>query len=246
MTAWPSNPVIYELNTAASAPRRQPADRGPRDVGGRLCRRLGPRHATGRRCRVADGGVGTGAGRRGTGDGISRAGRVVPSDPAGLRRRRRDRLGLLHQPLRGRRRLGGRAGLAAARAARATAGRAAAVDFVPNHVAPTTGGSPIIPSTSCRALRRTSETIREPSSLSATTSSSLTRRDPYFPPWPDVAQLNAFAPGLRRAAAETLNDIAEQADGVRCDMAMLLLNAVFARTWGDRAARSRTTSTGPR
>jgi hypothetical protein len=59
-------------------------------------------------------------------------------------------------------------------------------------------------------------------------------RDPYFPPWPDVAQVNAFDAGLRRAAADTLVDIASQADGVRCDMAMLMLNEVFARTWGDR------------
>ncbi len=59
-------------------------------------------------------------------------------------------------------------------------------------------------------------------------------RDPFFPPWPDVAQLNGFEPGLRQAAADTLLDIAEQADGVRCDMAMLLLNEVFARTWGER------------
>ena len=59
-------------------------------------------------------------------------------------------------------------------------------------------------------------------------------KDPYFPAWPDVLQLNAFQPGLRRAAAETLLDIATQCDGVRCDMAMLLLNSVFERTWGDR------------
>ncbi len=60
-------------------------------------------------------------------------------------------------------------------------------------------------------------------------------RDPYFPPWPDVAQLNGFAPGLRQAAVDTLLDIGQQADGVRCDMAMLLLNDVFASTWGERA-----------
>ena len=47
-------------------------------------------------------------------------------------------------------------------------------------------------------------------------------RDPYFPAWPDVLQLNAFQPGLRQAVIETLSDIAGQCDGVRCDMAMLL------------------------
>jgi hypothetical protein len=60
-------------------------------------------------------------------------------------------------------------------------------------------------------------------------------RDPYFPAWPDVLQLNAFYPGLREAAAETLSSIAEQSDGVRCDMSMLLINSVFERTWGRRA-----------
>jgi hypothetical protein len=60
-------------------------------------------------------------------------------------------------------------------------------------------------------------------------------RDPYFPAWPDVLQLNAFAPGLRRAATATVASIAGQCDGVRCDMAMLMLNDVFERTWGARA-----------
>jgi hypothetical protein len=59
-------------------------------------------------------------------------------------------------------------------------------------------------------------------------------RDPYFPAWPDVVQLNAFAPALRTAAAETLRSIADQCDGVRCDMAMLVMNDVFASTWGAR------------
>ena len=60
-------------------------------------------------------------------------------------------------------------------------------------------------------------------------------RDPYFPAWPDVLQLNAFQPGLRQAVIETISEIAEQCDGIRCDMAMLMLNAIFERTWGGRA-----------
>ncbi len=59
-------------------------------------------------------------------------------------------------------------------------------------------------------------------------------RDPYFPPWSDCAQLNAFSPSLRQAAGETLNAVAEQCDGMRCDMAMLLLNSVFEHTWKER------------
>ncbi len=60
-------------------------------------------------------------------------------------------------------------------------------------------------------------------------------RDPNFPPWQDVAQINAFHPGLRRAAMETLSEIASQCDGIRCDMAMLLMNPIFEKTWGGRA-----------
>jgi hypothetical protein len=59
-------------------------------------------------------------------------------------------------------------------------------------------------------------------------------RDPYFPPWPDVVQLDAFSPAMRAATAETLADIASQCDGIRCDMAMLMTNQVFAKTWAGR------------
>ena len=70
-------------------------------------------------------------------------------------------------------------------------------------------------------------------------------RDPYFPAWPDVVQLNAFAPALRAAVIETLNEIADQCDGVRCDMAMLVMNDVFARTWGDRVGPAPSTDYWP-
>jgi hypothetical protein len=56
-------------------------------------------------------------------------------------------------------------------------------------------------------------------------------RDPYFPPWPDVVQLDAFSAELREAVAELLIGVGDQCDGVRCDMAMLMTNEVFARTW---------------
>ena len=59
-------------------------------------------------------------------------------------------------------------------------------------------------------------------------------RDPYFPPWPDVVQLDAFSPALRAQTIETLAGIAGQCDGIRCDMAMLMTNQVFAKTWGGR------------
>jgi hypothetical protein len=64
-------------------------------------------------------------------------------------------------------------------------------------------------------------------------------RDPYFPPWTDTAQLNYYSPDLRWAMIEELRRIAEVADGVRCDMAMLALNDVFGRIWGELAGYPR-------
>jgi hypothetical protein len=57
-------------------------------------------------------------------------------------------------------------------------------------------------------------------------------RDPYFPGWPDTLQLNYANPATQDAMIEELKSIAGQCDGVRCDMAMLLLPEVFERTWG--------------
>jgi glycosidase len=60
-------------------------------------------------------------------------------------------------------------------------------------------------------------------------------RDPYFPGWPDTLQLNYRHAGMRQALSGELRRIASQCDGVRCDMAMLVLPDIFRRTWGDRA-----------
>ncbi|MEQ1828228.1 MAG: alpha-amylase family glycosyl hydrolase [Pirellula sp.] len=56
-------------------------------------------------------------------------------------------------------------------------------------------------------------------------------RDPYFPGWIDTLQLNYGNRALQTAMQEELERIALQCDGVRCDMAMLLLPEVFQRTW---------------
>src|ERR1043165_3495497 len=57
-------------------------------------------------------------------------------------------------------------------------------------------------------------------------------RDPYFPGWPDTLQLNYGNPATHEAMMRELTTIAGQCDGVRCDMAMLVLPEVFQRTWG--------------
>ncbi len=94
---------------------------------------------------------------------------------------------------------GGRAGLASAREALAARGLGLILDFVPNHVAPdhqwtTTSPELFVPGT-------TSDLERDPASFVEIAGRVLANgRDPYFPAWPDVVQLNAFAssPARRR------------------------------------------------
>jgi len=59
-------------------------------------------------------------------------------------------------------------------------------------------------------------------------------RDPYFAGWPDTLQLNYANDATQEAMIGELVKIAGQCDGVRCDMAMLVLPDVFERTWGLR------------
>jgi glycosidase len=60
-------------------------------------------------------------------------------------------------------------------------------------------------------------------------------RDPFFPGWPDALQLNYGNPATQEAMIGELIKVADQCDGVRCDMAMLVLPDVFERTWGIRS-----------
>lgn len=57
-------------------------------------------------------------------------------------------------------------------------------------------------------------------------------KDPNFVAWADTVQLDVRRSDTRACMIETLKSVATRCDGVRCDMAMLLLNDVFARTWG--------------
>ena len=61
-------------------------------------------------------------------------------------------------------------------------------------------------------------------------------RDPYFDGWSDTLQLNYGNPALQDALLGELQRIAGQCDGLRCDMAMLVLPEIFTRTWGIDAA----------
>lgn len=60
-------------------------------------------------------------------------------------------------------------------------------------------------------------------------------RDPHFPGWPDTLQLDYSNPATQAAMIRELLKIAGQCDGLRCDMAMLILPDTFERTWDRRA-----------
>jgi hypothetical protein len=137
--------------------------------------------------------------------------------------------------------LGGDEGLATARAELAARGAKLVLDFVPNHLAHDHPWATTHPE---RFVAGSPEDlVRDPSGFVEIDGRVLAcGRDPFFPAWTDVLQLDASLPEVRAAAADVVLDIAERCDGVRCDMAMLVLDDVFARTWGDRA---RGTSAGP-
>ena len=130
--------------------------------------------------------------------------------------------------------LGGRAGLAHARSELAKRNMGLILDFVPNHVAP---DHPWVKEYPEYFIRGTAEdAANDPASYIAVEGNVIAcGRDPYFPAWPDVVQVNAYDPGLRKAAVGTVSDIAAQCDGIRCDMAMLMMNPIVERTWGGRA-----------
>jgi hypothetical protein len=132
------------------------------------------------------------------------------------------------------RHLGGPDGLAQARKALATRGLRLVLDFVPNHVATDHPWASEHPE---YFVQGSEEDLNlDPTAFIRVEGNILARgRDPYFPPWQDVVQLNAFHPQLRSAAAETVSSIAAQCDGMRCDMGMLLINEIFRQTWGERA-----------
>ena len=130
--------------------------------------------------------------------------------------------------------LGGNEGLAVARSQFHRHGIKLILDFVPNHLAHDHSWVTDYPSYfiggSWEDLRDDPESYAEIGGHVFTCG-----KDPFFPAWQDVVQVNAFHPGLREAAIETVIKIAGQCDGVRCDMAMLLVNDVFERTWVNRA-----------
>lgn len=113
------------------------------------------------------------------------------------------------------------------------------LDFVPNHMAP---DHPWVRQHPDYFVHGTDAQFeREPQNYTrvATPGGQVVMaygRDPYFSGWPDTLQLNYANSDLQEAMASELETIAGMCDGVRCDMAMLVLPDVFERTWGKRPA----------
>jgi hypothetical protein len=130
--------------------------------------------------------------------------------------------------------LGGPEGLADARLQLAQRGMRLILDYVPNHVAPDHPWTVEHPEYFIHGTK--DELMGNPAAFMEIGDHIIAcGRDPHYPAWPDVCQLNAFHPGLRQAAAKTLEEIASQCDGLRCDMAMLLMSPIFKGTWGERS-----------
>lgn len=134
--------------------------------------------------------------------------------------------------------LGGDAALARLRQRLVQRGLKLMLDFVPNHMGldhPWVESHPeyFVPGTDDLLAREPQNYIR----VKRKKGNLILAygRDPYFSGWPDTLQLDYSNPGLQEAMLKELLRISGQCDGVRCDMAMLVVPEVFARTWGRQA-----------
>lgn len=131
-------------------------------------------------------------------------------------------------------RFGGNRSLEVARKELASRKMKLILDFVPNHVA--LDHKWVIENPEFLIHADEVNQIRNPHDYFQTADGTFANaRDPFFPPWQDCAQLNAFSMAYREAAVGELLKIGGMCDGVRCDMAMLMLNWVFSYTWQNRA-----------
>lgn len=107
------------------------------------------------------------------------------------------------------------------------------LDFVPNHVAPDHKWAKDHPEYFIQGSAE--EANNDPKAyLNVDGNFYANGRDPYLEPWNDVIQLNTFNEEYRKASVELLTFIASMCDGVRCDMAMLMISSIFINTWKNK------------
>lgn len=134
--------------------------------------------------------------------------------------------------------LGGNAALARLRERLQTRGLRLMLDFVPNHTGLDHHWVAEHPEYYVAGTEHDLASAPQNYTLVKRTNGDLILafgRDPYFAGWPDTLQLNYANPMTQAAMQAELLRIAGQCDGVRCDMAMLVLPEIFARTWGTPA-----------
>ena len=128
---------------------------------------------------------------------------------------------------------GGEPALAVLREKLASRGMRLMLDFVPNHVALDHAWVRERPEYFVSGSE--ADLASSPDAFSEVFGVVLAHgRDPNFPPWRDTLQLDYGRECVRRAVIADLVDVSRLCDGVRCDMAMLLLNEVFRETWPGR------------
>jgi hypothetical protein len=125
--------------------------------------------------------------------------------------------------------LGGETGLQAFRRALRERGMKLILDFVPNHVGLDHRWVKEQPEFFAQSPAAAPGTFRQETGVGSRWLAH--GRDPNFPPWTDTVQLDYRNPAVPSAMQGLLSAVADRCDGVRCDMAMLVLSDVFARTW---------------
>jgi len=131
--------------------------------------------------------------------------------------------------------LGGDEALGRLRERLSTRGLKMMLDFVPNHMAPDHPWVVEHPDYFVPGTQEDLESAPQNYTLVKRQQGDLILaygRDPYFSGWPDTLQLDYSNPATQQAMMNELLRISNQCDGVRCDMAMLVLPEVFEKTWG--------------
>ncbi|MBN1149919.1 alpha-amylase [candidate division WOR-3 bacterium] len=103
------------------------------------------------------------------------------------------------------------------------------LDFVPNH---TSRDSVWIENFPQIYMQGDSDMVENNSAFVRGDKIFAMGKDPNFPPWNDTAQLDYSKTLTREKMKEVVENIAKFSDGLRCDMAMLVTNSVFSKTWG--------------